>query len=1386
MSTNRPRKGQQKSNQDGDTPRAEGKGQSGRRKLEFEHKPLHGKVFYFDLIKYKNSAKLQKDITALGGKVEEFLGKGINYVVTNRPEGRELEKRGNAGGSSAESPSVSTPSPFQQGKGSSKDVTESPCALTGEKNKSSRGKTIASRALTSQQFGTVSILTQAIQWGVQVKHLDSVLKYIKKEREKLGMSPSASQQKSKSTDRASSSRGERLSGVFLKVEDRTSHYRPISKSLDVWPRVSTDTTLGSCPYDGVAFKAKQFERSNNVGQGGNSQINNILTKEKALKPAGIRKKKDEKIKEKRRGFCECCKQRYDNLDKHLKSSEHREFVSNQNHYSALDKMIMEGPDIAAFLEDVLRYHEAQKQDALSSHQEFGGTTDPKTSMPVAKTSTKNTDTTLPSDLPGLSTSRIQKENSLRVSLPLEHALPKRLASQRSPEVINEAELDSSRVEEVYQEIWLGEPPLRSASEVDVQEFIKHRATMQKRIANTSKRKVTISSNSPKKQTINVENPLNNSQGSPSNVGKIIPNVPSTSKSQGNGDKQISTALETMAKTQRKSVKRSFEGTETVNKDGSLPKNVESSVNPRKRRKTVTEDEYEDPVFVCDIPEETNKANSSQSKQKQKKTEESCIPKRNISHREQKSPSSHEGSPFKARRGRTIRNEGNNIASGSKYIESKTTKTKSDTTSGKKCQNQSKKKKNSECLLNRVLGQNRRGNRKKGGKCGEILNRTFDATLSVEHVFSSDLGGSEFLGFQSEDIRESELDLQLRINESMGKAPLTDAALEVTCVKCDRNDNASDAHSSSQDLAIECVLHTVDNFSQGESDWDVQIDGYMSKLDDDVSRPKMENDITSFKVKNLNTKPVVDADLSPIKFVPSPVKGSRDTPNQVSHAFISEIQERRQAGYQRTPVENIFGNVRLRRRDVLFDNSTEDIENLPVALGDPITHGGMLQLQSKLKLSPGKHGKHDKKINKNHGKSPQTPVKQLPSQSSVEPRQTCPTSPGLSVRNENILIEDDNPVFVDSPSKHLPPGSKLRERTKSTESRTPRTPCKTQRFLFSTPEQKDKIWLVKSPGNLSSPPMLQLPPGTPQEEVQIIEQNYVHDETEIEIDFPKFSSPLRAGSIKTQVKHIADPQTGRPVPSPVKSIPTMDTALSSLIDLANVVPLSPIKMNVAVYVPDFAKEGFARNLFGAKKSSSAKSKRSPPTTSSAVISPKNSFMLFYDKHSSTPNSATFRARTKVISPIFSAYKKPRFSLNLLRPPKLKYVKSGRRTRKQMKEEQEDLLRRLSLSQFINNNKNNTEPQSDDPNESLDAIYDFEEEVDHTSSESSTSKRKRGKRNIEKATKTSNCSSLKKSAKKKKEVPLRSSQRKTRSSICSLQKLELSPQTLKELYSDGFFC
>ena len=54
-------------------------------------------------------------------------------------------------------------------------------------------------------------------------------------------------------------------------------------------------------------------------------------------------------KKKPTGYCECCKQRYDNLKQHLTSAQHENFEKNQSNFKELDEFINGALNFQSFL-----------------------------------------------------------------------------------------------------------------------------------------------------------------------------------------------------------------------------------------------------------------------------------------------------------------------------------------------------------------------------------------------------------------------------------------------------------------------------------------------------------------------------------------------------------------------------------------------------------------------------------------------------------------------------------------------------------------------------------------------------------------------------------------------------------------------------------------------------------------------------------------------------------------------------------------------------------------------------------------------------------------------------------------------------------------------------
>ncbi|XP_022099859.1 uncharacterized protein LOC110984220 isoform X2 [Acanthaster planci] len=209
----------------------------------------------------------------------------------------------------------------------------------------------------------------------------SVLKYIHKEKQKIkdaGVTlPQTQSQMVK--DKVHTSKERKLSKPSLKVEDASGHYRPSTKEMTSWPRVTFDGHAGSCPFDEVVHKDKTNKGTMNAHGPGTQARADQTRREKGRVGTprfDIRKhiqpvhtpgrQQDVGVKDNRKGYCECCRTKYLDLEKHLAGEQHRSFVHENNHYVNLDTMIDEGPNIEQFLNDVIQHHEWQRIEGIRS------------------------------------------------------------------------------------------------------------------------------------------------------------------------------------------------------------------------------------------------------------------------------------------------------------------------------------------------------------------------------------------------------------------------------------------------------------------------------------------------------------------------------------------------------------------------------------------------------------------------------------------------------------------------------------------------------------------------------------------------------------------------------------------------------------------------------------------------------------------------------------------------------------------------------------------------------------------------------------------------------------------------------------------------------------
>ncbi|XP_039734125.1 protein DBF4 homolog A isoform X5 [Pteropus medius] len=246
-----------------------------------KYKPLWGKVFYIDLPSVTISEKLQKDIKDLGGRVEEFLSKDISYLISNKKEAKFAQTFGRI--SPVPSPesayTVETTSPHPSHDGSSFKSPDSVCL--------SRGKLLVEKAIKDHDFiPSNSILSNALSWGVKILHIDDIRYYIEQKKKELYLLKKSSTSVRDVGKRVGigiqKARTGRLKKPFVKVEDMN--------------QIQTDGDKCGIPVQ-------------------------LQLKEK-----------------KKKGYCECCLQKYEDLETHLLTEQHRNFAQS-NHYQVVDDIV---------------------------------------------------------------------------------------------------------------------------------------------------------------------------------------------------------------------------------------------------------------------------------------------------------------------------------------------------------------------------------------------------------------------------------------------------------------------------------------------------------------------------------------------------------------------------------------------------------------------------------------------------------------------------------------------------------------------------------------------------------------------------------------------------------------------------------------------------------------------------------------------------------------------------------------------------------------------------------------------------------------------------------------------------------------------------------------
>ncbi|KAM6993709.1 protein DBF4 homolog B [Passerculus sandwichensis] len=290
-------------------------------------RPLRGQSFYLDLPSGRSARDLAEAIGRLGGVTESFLSKEVTCVVSSNREAKRGQPR--AWEEKQNNPTAER----------TKSTSSVPAVPKGTPNRAhqkppytallSRGKELLNKAMKNQDTCSgSSILANARLWGVQILHVDEMLSYA---QQLLRAISGARKQCQKTEVKCPASKSKihrgKLKPPFLKVEDQSRQFRPFHHQFQSFPALNFLAPKSSSPFEPLkslssSCQARAAEGCALHSTGGKSPRSTHVT-----------------MPRKRRGFCECCQETFEELQKHLQSPQHQRFAQDSSQYIPVDRVI---------------------------------------------------------------------------------------------------------------------------------------------------------------------------------------------------------------------------------------------------------------------------------------------------------------------------------------------------------------------------------------------------------------------------------------------------------------------------------------------------------------------------------------------------------------------------------------------------------------------------------------------------------------------------------------------------------------------------------------------------------------------------------------------------------------------------------------------------------------------------------------------------------------------------------------------------------------------------------------------------------------------------------------------------------------------------------------
>ncbi|KAM3658483.1 protein DBF4 homolog B [Ammospiza maritima maritima] len=290
-------------------------------------RPLRGQSFYLDLPSGRSARDLAEAIGRLGGVTESFLSKEVTCVVSSNREAKRNQPR-------AQEEKQNNPTAER-----TKSTSSVPAVPKGTPNRAhqkppytallSRGKELLNKAMKNQDTCSgSSILANARLWGVQILHVDEMLSYA---QQLLRAISGARKQCQKTEVKCPASKSKihrgKLKPPFLKVEDQSRQFRPFHHQFQSFPALNFLAPKSSSPFEPLKSLSSSCQARGAEGcalhsTGGKSPRSTHVT-----------------MPRKRRGFCECCQETFEELQKHLQSPQHQRFAQDSSRYIPVDRVI---------------------------------------------------------------------------------------------------------------------------------------------------------------------------------------------------------------------------------------------------------------------------------------------------------------------------------------------------------------------------------------------------------------------------------------------------------------------------------------------------------------------------------------------------------------------------------------------------------------------------------------------------------------------------------------------------------------------------------------------------------------------------------------------------------------------------------------------------------------------------------------------------------------------------------------------------------------------------------------------------------------------------------------------------------------------------------------